>query len=187
VKTQILPADDTDAPGAYVMSVQTQVAKGGENQALADIMKVLQGTHDGIGAKTFATQKQAVLAGVAKRDPAELTASVSDLAEEAFQGALVAEGVQVGDAQSPDPTNALRHAIGRANDDQFGRDASALIDFTNLKVMAHGDLADGGRGLVKALQTAGIDTAGISMNPVDMTPYRDQGIPVPGDAVPKRA
>ncbi|MCW2973000.1 MAG: pepR [Thermoleophilia bacterium] len=186
VSAKILPGDDTDAPATYLLTVQTQVAKGTEQQALKDLIQTLAGTHDGIGAKTFAKNKASALADVRAMDPADLTSSISDQGEATFQQALLAAGAEVVPGTEDDSRSQQRYDIGHATNAQFGKDAAKLIDFTNLKVMAHGNLPDGGRGLVAALKDAGVDTKGISMNPVDLDLYSGQGIPVGKDSVPTR-
>jgi predicted Zn-dependent peptidase len=184
VSAKLLPADDTDAPDYQLLSVQTQVAKGDARQAIADLVRTLQGTYDGIGDKTLAKNKADVLGLLRAHDPKGDTLSISDQAEQTFQSALVAEGAAVTPATSDSTVAADRYAIGRTTNAQFGQDASKLIDFTNLKVMAHGGLADGGAALLAGLRDAGIDTTGISMNPVDLTLYSGQGIPVPTNVTP---
>ncbi|MBC7460683.1 MAG: hypothetical protein H7287_04915, partial [Thermoleophilia bacterium] len=136
--------------------------------------------------KTFRTNQDSVLGQVRAMDPAEFTSSISDQAEATFQQALVAGGAEVVPADGGDPRSQLRYDIGHATNEQFGADAAKLIDFSNLKVMAHGNLPDGGKGLAAALTAAGVDTAGLTMNPVNLDLYSGQGIPVGKDAAPAR-
>jgi hypothetical protein len=63
--------------------------------------------------------------------------------------------------------------------------AAALAALTSgtsdLKLLAYGSLADGGTALRRGMRAGGIDTAGMTLNPVDLKRYRDQGLHVPND------
>ncbi|MCW2949912.1 MAG: putative zinc-dependent protease [Thermoleophilia bacterium] len=181
------PADDTDAPAYQTLTVHTQVARNDAQRAVTDLVKTLASTRDGIGAKTLDAMKRSVLAGLRQHEAADDAVTTSDQGEEAFQHALVSG--DVGAPPAPEATEAAklastRYAVSRTTNAQFARDTAKLVDFGNLKVLAHGGLADGGAALLAGLRDAGIDTKGIAMNPVDLSLYKSQGIPVPADTVP---
>jgi predicted Zn-dependent peptidase len=181
-KATLDPADETSKPTSWVLNVSANVAPENAQRAMTDLVATLKDARDGFGPKTLEQHKQEVLSNVRGRDVVDPT--VSERAEDAFQSALRTEGVDIPPARAENEARSVRARIGAVDLKTFAKDAGKVIDLSNLKVLATGPLPDGGASLKAAIEQAGVDTAGMRMNPLDLSMYRDMGIAVPPGTVP---
>ena len=169
--------------GSHAVSISTTVAAANARTAMRDIVKTLQDGRDGFGPTRLDVDKKGMLADLrAADDDAPLT--VSERAEATFDDALANPGTFVLPAVLPDSRNADRAAIGRYTMATFAQDAELLLDLSNMKVLASGQLADGGAQVRDGLADAGVDTGSLSVNPVDLKPFQDMGMRVTKDTTP---
>ncbi|MCW2956558.1 MAG: putative zinc protease [Thermoleophilia bacterium] len=169
--------------GQTVLTVRTQVDASKARATMREIVGVLNDARDGFGPTQLALHKKALLSQVRVKEPVD-TMTISERAAAAFDTALGSPDFTVPPAESPAGLGGLRHLIGRTDEAQFTSDASAMIDFSNMKVLATGALADGGKSLLGGLKDLGLDTSIVTMNPVDLAPYRDMGMKVTKQTVP---
>jgi predicted Zn-dependent peptidase len=177
------PADETTSPTNFVLSATADVAPENAKHAMTDLVKTLKDARDGFGDKTFEANKQQYLARIRAQEPNPYT--VSERAEDAFQDALLSPGVEIPEGGEVDMRRSMAARVGAIDAKQFAQDAGSLIDLSNMKVLAVGPVGDGA-DLRSGIREAGLDTAGIKMNPVDLSYYKDMGIAVPKGVTTER-
>ncbi|MCW2925110.1 MAG: putative zinc protease [Thermoleophilia bacterium] len=168
-----------------VLRVQTNVASKYAKQALEDIVSTLRDARDGFGPKTFEKDRTELRARLKTKDPVP-EATTSELADETFTNALYGPGIEVvtpEDAKAPAP-GVMQRALARLTPAQFNAAAAKVVSLDDIKVLAIGQLPDGGAQLLDALEAAGIKQGDVTRNPLDLQVYADQGIGVPKDVTP---
>jgi len=172
-----------ESPGTYSIAISTNVAKRFAKEAMAELMTTLTDAQDGFGPKTLDFHKQQVLSRLKAAEQAA-PPSISDRAEEAFQGALTDQGISVPSETAADTSAKQRKAINAVTPASFAADMAQLINLDDMKILAMGALADGGSDLRAGLRAGGIDTKSLTMNPVDLSMYQDMGLKVTKETVP---
>ena len=181
VSAKLEPAADNQS----VLHVTTNVAAPLASKALEDIVATLTDARDGFGPKTLEKDRTELLSRLRTLDPTPAP-TTSDIADAAFTDALYHPGISVptaADLAGPSP-RSLAASIGKVTGEQFAHAASSLVDLANLKVLAIGNLGDGGAQLLSGLEAAGIGAGTVQLNPVSLATYRDMGIAVPRNSTP---
>lgn len=163
-----------------LLTLQASVAPSVARQAMKDLVSVATDARDGFGVERLKVDKKMTASRVAMTDAEPPAQAISNGAEGAFQAALQSPGVEFPKAQSARAaTLAANKAARKAQAitlDQFAKTASRMIDLKNIKVLAFGDVDQA--DILGGLKDAGIGRAGMDINPVDLSMYRDMGIGV---------
>jgi predicted Zn-dependent peptidase len=176
------PSEGTQAD-QQLLRVQTTVAGDYSREALEDIVSVLKGAQDGFGPKTFLRDRAQLAAHVLSGEP-PTAPTTSDIADAAFTNALYTPGVTIPEADAGPGLRAQSNAIERVTPESYLATSKELINLDNLKVLAIGDLGDGGGQLLAGMRDAGVDTSKLALNPLNLSTYKDMGIGVPRNVTP---
>jgi len=178
------PGSDTGR-GQALLRVRTNVAAAHAAPALGRIVETLKDAIDGFGPKTF-DRDLAELRARLRAQPPDVPPTTSQLAEATFDRAFQGPRIKAATARELTPTSraSLHSALERLTLETAVETAANLISLDNLKVVAIGALPDGGGALLDALRGAGIPSASVTRNPVDLSQYREMGIAVPKGSTP---
>ncbi len=153
-------------------------------QAAKDFVSIIRDARDGFGKLALQRDKQQLASRLRMKEPDMTIGELGDVAEVAFQTALTDKGI---DGSMPSPPDSAKRQqkdidadirkLNAITGEQFAKTAAPLLSLDNVKVLAYGDVDT--TELRAGLKEGGLDLAGVKMNPVDLSMYRDMGLGLP--------
>ena len=159
------------------LTVSTTVTRANAQDALARIVDTLQDASDGFGPKAFDLAKDEMISRTRMTEKPDET--VSSEADEMFDKLLqspLADKLPPLDFDDLDAKAAVRQ-IRKLKPSDVADVGSSLIDMSNMKVLAVGNVGDG-RDIRAGLRDAGVNTRAMDKNPVSLSMYRQMGLKV---------